>query len=129
MQLLDVEHPIRKSADGTSIDVDESALSHREHEEDNENEKDDADGDSDENENQIYYEPDEIEVNYMKQKQDQFQDIVHLRISVANAKENMFNIMDWMPKVQDTSDSNKKKLRKKQSEKLEDGLEVIDEAN
>ena len=70
MQLLDVEHPIRKSADGTSIDVDESALSHREHEEDNENEKDDADGDSDENENQIYYEPDEIEVNYMKQKQD-----------------------------------------------------------
>ena len=41
----------------------------------------------------------------------------------------MFNIMDWMPKVQDTND-NKKRVKKKLSEKLEEnGLEVIDEAN
>ena len=54
-QLLDAEQPIRKSADGTSIDVDESAMSHRD-EEDQKSEKEDADADSDENENQIYYE-------------------------------------------------------------------------
>ena len=42
----------------------------------------------------------------------------------------MFNIMDWMPKVQDKADPKKKKVRKKKSEKLQDGgLEVIDEAN
>ena len=66
----------------------------------------------------------------MKQKQDQFQDIVHLRISVANQKENMFNIMEWMPKGNDSNDPKKKKMKQKLSEKQEEGgLEVIDEAN
>ena len=128
-QLLDVEQPIRKSADGSTIDVDDSAVSHRD-EEDQKSEKEDADADSDENENQIYYESDEIENNYMKQKQDQFQDIVHLRISVANQKENMFNIMEWMPKGNNSNDPKKKKMKQKLSEKQEEGgLEVIDEAN
>ena len=68
MQHLTLDDPVRKSADGTSIDVDESAISPHEQEEDAENQ--DAEGDSEENENQIYYEPDEIENNYMKQKQD-----------------------------------------------------------
>ena len=41
-----------------------------------------------------------------------------MRISLANQKDNMFNIMDWMPKVQDKADPKKKKVRKKKSEKL-----------
>ena len=102
VQLLEVGQIVRKSADGTSIDIDESQMTHRENEEDNDHDKEDAD--SDENENQIYYEPDEIELNHMKQKQDQFQDILHLRIAVADKKKNMCNIMDWMPKVQNNGE-------------------------